>query len=94
MVGSFRHPGEPAGEQYGEIADDVVIAEARRIEQVKSHQLDLSVDTIDVNGDEAQAKGRRTDVVVTKDGRTFRNEGAVVFRLRRGSSGWVIEAVD
>ncbi len=36
MVGSFRHPGEPAGEQYGEIADDVVIAEARRIEWVKN----------------------------------------------------------
>jgi hypothetical protein len=69
-------------------------AEVRRLAQAQSHKLDLAIDRIDVNGDEAEAKGRRTDVVVSRDGRTFRNEAAVVFRLRRAGAGWVIDAVN
>ncbi len=69
-------------------------AEVRRLAQTQSHKLDLAIDRVDVNGDEAEAKGRRTDVVVSRDGRTFRNEAAVVFKLRRAGAGWVIDAVN
>jgi hypothetical protein len=69
-------------------------SEVRRFEQIQSHKLDLVVETIDVNGDDAEARGRRFDVVVAKDGRTFRNQGPVLFKLRRSPRGWVIEDVN
>jgi Protein kinase domain len=63
-------------------------------EQTKSHQVELAVQSIDVSGDQAEAKGRRRDVVVQPDGRTFRNESAFAFKLRRTSAGWVIDTVN
>jgi hypothetical protein len=63
-------------------------------DQTKSHQVELAVQSIDVSGDQAEAKGRRRDVVVQPDGRTFRNESAFAFRLRRTPAGWVIDAVN
>ncbi len=63
-------------------------------DQTKSHQVELAIQSIDVNGDQAEAKGRRRDVVVQPDGRTFRNESAFAFKLRRIPGGWVIDAVN
>ncbi len=66
----------------------------RSFEESKSHRVDLTVRSIDVTGDEAEARGRRTDVVVTREGQTFRNEAAFLFKLRRTPAGWVIDAAD
>jgi predicted Ser/Thr protein kinase len=63
-------------------------------DQTKSHQVELAIQSIDVNGDQAEAKGRRRDVVIQPDGRTFRNESAFAFKLRRVPAGWVIDAVN
>src|SRR5262249_25174394 len=63
-------------------------------EQVKTHQVELAIQSVEVNGDQAEAKGRRRDVVVQNDGRTFRNESGFVFKLRRTPAGWVIDAVN
>jgi hypothetical protein len=68
--------------------------ELRRLGQTRSHKLDLTIESIDVNGDQAEARGRRADAVVAQDGRSFRNEAPVVFKLRRTPSGWVIDAVN
>ncbi|HSE92549.1 MAG TPA: nuclear transport factor 2 family protein, partial [Methylomirabilota bacterium] len=54
----------------------------------------LKVETIEVTGDEARARGRREDILVTTDGRTFRNESGFSFRLKRRGDGWGIEALN
>jgi len=80
------------------IRPGLTAAELRRIREAfaqgRSQSVDLSVQGIDVAGDEAEARGRRLDVFVSKDGQTFRSEGAFVFKLRRLPSGWVIDAVN
>jgi predicted Ser/Thr protein kinase len=63
-------------------------------DQTRSHQVELAIQSIDLNGDQAEAKGLRRDVVVQPDGRTFRNESAFAFKLRRIPAGWVIDAVN
>jgi predicted Ser/Thr protein kinase len=62
-------------------------------DQVRSYRLTLKVDTVTVRGEEAEAKGRREDVVVTGNGDTIMNPGEFRFRLRRVSNHWTIDAV-
>jgi hypothetical protein len=71
-----------------------VAAARRAFEQNKSYKLELAVQSVDVQGEQAQAKGRRTDIVVGQDGKEFRNEAAFLFKLRRGTGGWVIDAIN
>jgi hypothetical protein len=63
-------------------------------EQSKSQTVDLKIESIEVNGDEAQAKGRRMDVFAPREGREVRNEAPFVFKLKRTANGWVIETVN
>lgn len=73
-------------------------AELRRLrdslEQVKSQTVDLSVQSVEVHGDEAEAKVHRVDVVVPNEGREIRTEGTFVFRFKRAAGSWVIDAVN
>jgi tetratricopeptide (TPR) repeat protein len=62
-------------------------------EQTKSYRLSLKVETIKVNGDDADARGRREDIVVTRNGETLRNAGEFMFRLKRSNNQWTIDAV-
>jgi predicted Ser/Thr protein kinase len=63
-------------------------------DQSKSIKVDLKVESIELNGNEAQAKGRREDVLVSKTGQTFRNQTGFTFRLRRTDDGWTIESTN
>jgi len=62
-------------------------------DQTKSYRLNLKVDRITVNGDAAEARGRRDDVVVSKNGETFRTSSQFSFRLKRVDGRWTIAAV-
>ena len=57
----------------------------------RSQKVDLKVDEITINGDEAQAVGRREDVIILKDGQRLRQELKFTYTLKRGSRGWVIQ---
>ena len=62
-------------------------------EQTRSYRLNLKVDTIKVSGDDADARGRREDVIVTSNGETLRSGGEFVFRLKRSNNRWTIDVV-
>jgi hypothetical protein len=62
-------------------------------EQTRSYRLNLKVDTIKVSGDDADARGRREDVIVTSNGETLRSGGEFVFRLKRSNNRWTIDAI-
>ncbi len=83
---------------FQQVRPNLSDAELRRVrasfEQSKSQTVDLKIDSIEVNGDEAQAKGRRLDVFVPKEGRPVQNEAPFVFKLKKTASGWVIQAVN
>jgi hypothetical protein len=64
------------------------------LEQSKTYKVELKVDSIDVNGDEAQARGSRQDVAVSLTGKGFVKDGAFVFKFKRVSGTWVIEATN
>jgi serine/threonine protein kinase len=57
----------------------------------RSQKVDLKVDEITINGDEAQAVGRREDVIILKDGQRLRQDLKFTYTLKRGSRGWVIQ---
>ena len=57
----------------------------------KSQKVDLKVDEIMINGDQAQAVGRREDVIILKDGQRLRQDLKFTYTLKRGSRGWVIQ---
>jgi hypothetical protein len=50
-------------------------------DQTRSYRLNLKVEGIKVNGDEAEARGRREDVVVTANGETVKTPGEFRFRF-------------
>jgi len=62
-------------------------------DRTRSYKLTLKVDAIRVSGDEAEAKGRREDVVVTSNGETVKTPGEFRFRLKRSNNRWIIDAV-
>jgi hypothetical protein len=57
----------------------------------RSQKVDLKVDEITINGDEAQALGRREDVIILKDGQRLRQDLKFTYTLKRGPRGWVIQ---
>ena len=57
----------------------------------RSHKVDLKVDEITVNGDDAHAAGRREDDNSLKEGQRIRQESKFVYTLKRGSRGWTIQ---
>jgi Protein kinase domain len=59
----------------------------------RSHKVDLRVYDITVTGDEAQAQGRREDVVVLSSGQRIQTETRFTYTLKRGARGWVINEV-
>jgi hypothetical protein len=61
--------------------------------QTRSYRLNLRVDGITVSGDEAEARGRREDIVVAGNGETVRTPGQFMFRLKRVNNRWTIDAV-
>jgi hypothetical protein len=59
----------------------------------KSQTVDLKIEGTEVNGDEAQARARRMDTLVSKDGGIAQTGASLVFSLKRTTTGWVIVAV-
>ena len=71
---------------------DEEISRTRNNNEIKrSQKVDLKVDEITINGDEAQAVGRREDVIILKDGQRFRQDLKFTYTLKRGPRGWVIQ---
>jgi hypothetical protein len=72
-------------------------SDARKVEdsfkQTRSQRVDLTVQKIDVTGDQAEARGRRRDEFISAQGQKFENEAAFVYKLRRTDAGWVIADV-
>jgi serine/threonine protein kinase len=65
------------------------------LEQTKTYKVELKVEAIDVNGDDAQARGQRQDIAVSLTGKGFVKEAAFTFKLKRAASGtWVIDATN
>jgi len=63
------------------------------LDQTQSYKVNFKVDSIKVNGDEAEVKGRREDVVVTGNGATVRTPREFRFRFKRSNDHWTIDAV-
>jgi hypothetical protein len=59
----------------------------------RSHKVDLKVDEITVNGDDARALGRHEDDIVLKEGQRIRQESKFVYTLKRRPRGWVIQEI-
>ena len=57
----------------------------------KSHKVDLKVDEITVNGDEARATGRREDDINLKEGQRIRQDSKFIYTLKHGPRGWFIQ---
>jgi hypothetical protein len=80
---------------FRRVRPGIGIAEVEKsFADTKSQKVELAIQAIDVRGDEAEVRGQRQDTVVGKDGQSFKNDAAVVFKLRRRQAGWVIEAVN
>ena len=62
-------------------------------DHTRSYRLNLKIDRISVNGDTAEARGRREDIVVSRNGETFQTAGPFAFRLKRIDTRWTIDAV-
>jgi len=71
--------------------------EQRRViasfEITRSRKVDLRVYQITVTGDEAQAQGRREDLVVLNSGQRLQTETGFAYTLKRGPRGWVIQGL-
>jgi hypothetical protein len=61
--------------------------------QSRSHRVEFTIQSIDVKGDQAEASGRRRDDFVSIQGVNTKGDAAFRYRFRRGTSGWVIDAV-
>jgi hypothetical protein len=71
---------------------DEEINRTRASNEIKrSQKVDLKVDEITINGDEAQALGRREDVIILRDGQRLRQDLKFTYTLKRGPRGWVIQ---
>jgi len=71
---------------------DEEISRTRASNAIKrSQKVDLKVDEITINGDEAHAIGRREDVIILQDGQRLRQDLKFTYTLKRGSRGWVIQ---
>jgi hypothetical protein len=63
-------------------------------EQSREYHVSLKVESLEVQGDQAVAKGRRQDTLVSKGGQSFRNESGFTYRLKRSGARWIIDAVN
>jgi hypothetical protein len=83
---------------YRDVRPNVSEAEFRRLkasfEYTRSHTLDLTVDSINMNADEAEVKGRQKGVYISKDGQQNPYEKAVTFNVKRAPKGWVIVSIN
>jgi len=73
------------------LTDEEISRTRASYEIKKSQKVDLKVDEITINGDQAQAVGRREDVITLKDGQRLRQDLKFTYTLKRGSRGWVIQ---
>src|SRR5262249_21923484 len=73
------------------LTDDEISRTRASNEIKRSQKVDLKVDEITINGDEAQAVGRREDVIILRDGQRLRQDLKFTYTLRRGPRGWVIQ---
>jgi hypothetical protein len=75
------------------LSDPELRAVRRSFQQSKSQTVDVRMESVDVRGDEAEARVRRVDTYVTATGREHRNEGEFIFHLKRAHGGWVIDGI-
>ena len=72
--------------------------ELRRIREtfdsLRSYQLDLHIETIEVRGSEAQARAFRKDVTIAKDGQIHRTESRVTVRFKLNQNRWTIDYIN
>src|SRR5262249_5155337 len=73
------------------LTDEEISRTRASYEIKKSQKVDLKVDEITINGDQAQAVGRREDVITLKDGQRLRQDLKFTYTLKRGARGWVIQ---
>ena len=66
----------------------------RAFDQLESLEVTLAVESMAVNGDQAEVRGVREDHFVTKDGRTLRNRAPFTYRLQSSSGRWIILTVE
>jgi hypothetical protein len=59
----------------------------------RSHKVDLRIYEITISGEEAQAQGRREDVIVLSSGQRIQTETRVAFMLKHNPRGWVISEI-
>jgi hypothetical protein len=64
------------------------------LEQTKTYKVELKVEAIDVNGDEAQARGSRQDIAVSLTGKGFVKDGTFNFKFKRNTAGWSIASTE
>jgi hypothetical protein len=71
--------------------------EARRFraffDMTRSHKVELRVYEITINGENAQALGRREDFALLSSGQRYQTETRFAYTLKRASHGWVIQEV-
>ena len=62
-------------------------------DNASKYTLDLRVETIEVRGNDAQARAFRQDVMVAKDGQIYRSEARVTVRFKRVQDRWTIDDI-
>ncbi|MGH7320231.1 MAG: protein kinase domain-containing protein [Candidatus Rokuibacteriota bacterium] len=63
----------------------------RSFKDTRSHTMELTVNSIDVTGDAAEAKARQKGEAVSIDGDRKPYDTPVTFKLRRTPAGWIID---
>ena len=66
----------------------------RAFDQLESLEVTLAVESMAVDGDQAEVRGVREDLFITKDGRTLRNRAPFTYRLQPSSGRWIILTVE
>jgi hypothetical protein len=70
--------------------------ERRRLEasfqSVKSHQVDITISTMEVQGSQASVRIARKDTIAF-NGKTQTNQSRQILILSKGPNGWVIEQI-
>jgi serine/threonine-protein kinase len=62
-------------------------------ENAASYKMELRIDTIEIRGNEAVARGFRQDVLTAKDGQIHRTESRPTFTLKKARDRWTIDAI-
>jgi|RhiMetdeSRZDD1v2_1073273.scaffolds.fasta_scaffold112446_2 hypothetical protein len=66
----------------------------RAFDQLEHLEVTLTVESMAVNGDQAEVRGVREDLFITKDGQRLRNRAPFRYRLQTSSDRWIILTVD